>query len=43
MPIPNVLIVAIQASASFGGESVLPLHYYKGLKEKKNACKNGCT
>jgi glycosyltransferase involved in cell wall biosynthesis len=39
MPIPNVLIVAIQASASFGGESVLPLHYYKGLKEKKTPVK----
>ena len=30
----NVLIVAVQASASFGGESILPLHYYKGLKKK---------
>jgi glycosyltransferase involved in cell wall biosynthesis len=39
VPIPNVLIVAIQASASFGGESVLPLHYYKGLKEKKTPVK----
>ena len=32
----NVLIVAVQASASFGGESILPLHYYKGLKFMKN-------
>ncbi len=30
----NVLIIAIQASAAFGGESILPLHYYKGLKSR---------
>ena len=31
----NIIIVAEDASARFGGEAILPLHYYRFLKEKK--------
>jgi glycosyltransferase involved in cell wall biosynthesis len=31
---PRVLIVAEHASARFGGEAVLPLHYYRLLRER---------
>lgn len=31
---PRVLIVAEHASARFGGEAALPLHYYEGLKRR---------
>lgn len=30
---PNILIVAPDASARFGGEAILPLHYYRFLSE----------
>jgi len=33
-PEPRVLIVADHASASFGGEAVLPLHYFRRLSER---------
>ena len=31
---PRVLIVCESASAKFGGEAVLPLHYFRGLKKR---------
>lgn len=35
----KILILAVQASAKFGGESILPLHYYQGLKRRNIAVK----
>lgn len=32
--LPRVLIVAEHASARFGGESILPLHYFRFLRER---------
>ena len=32
----NILIIAPQASAKFGGESILPLHYFTRLSERGN-------
>ncbi len=32
---PKVLIVAEHASARFGGEAILPLHYFRILRERK--------
>ncbi|MBD2020132.1 glycosyltransferase family 4 protein [Leptolyngbya sp. FACHB-36] len=34
MPIPRVLIVAEHASAQFGGEAALPLHYFRVLRQR---------
>ncbi len=34
MPAPRVIIVADAASARFGGEAILPLHYYRILRRR---------
>ncbi|MDX2021229.1 MAG: glycosyltransferase family 4 protein [Deltaproteobacteria bacterium] len=34
MSLPRVLIVAEHASAAFGGEAVLPLHYFRWLRQR---------
>lgn len=34
MSLPRVLIVAEHASAAFGGEAVLPLHYFRWLRKR---------
>ena len=31
---PRVLIVAEHASAKFGGEAILPLHYFRVLRKR---------
>ena len=33
-PIPRILIVAEHASAKFGGEAILPLHYFRVLRKR---------